>query len=302
MGIGPIDMIEEQFGLTEKEITTARQIRILDPKTNYEQICFMVKSAKGTSFEDRPEHILAELTNVKNNKKISQEFAKKYQSDSLSSHIKKSHIDSLLSTLKTHQNTLSTPDDQFNVFETDLASHLHAHSSKPGKTVFEGANGQKVEIDEERLFRSINTLNGAENISDEDACYFTEVVGELAKGRVEQIIQNQQNEFQEGKKLTAAVMKSREFRRFYYFTRRFFFEKLLRDAKAGIVKMDENGNISFTANSKPFKPENLQISETDDLETILQNNRDLILKESSKEGGKFGDKYNIFDDLNDFER
>ena len=44
-------------------------------------------------------------------------------------------------------------------------------------------------------------------------------------------------------------MKSREYRKFYYFTRKFYHLKFEEDLKNGLVKIDELGNISYSKGS-----------------------------------------------------
>ena len=41
-------------------------------------------------------------------------------------------------------------------------------------------------------------------------------------------------------------MKSREYRKFYYFTRKFYLMKFEEDVKNGFIKIDEFGNITYS--------------------------------------------------------
>lgn len=40
-------------------------------------------------------------------------------------------------------------------------------------------------------------------------------------------------------------MKSREFRKFYYFARKFYFQKFEDDVLSGKIKIDKQGNLHY---------------------------------------------------------
>lgn len=45
-------------------------------------------------------------------------------------------------------------------------------------------------------------------------------------------------------------MKSREFRKFYYFTRKFYYNKLEERIEEGTIKVDEFGNFTYSMSMK----------------------------------------------------
>lgn len=45
------------------------------------------------------------------------------------------------------------------------------------------------------------------------------------------------------------MFKSREYRKFYYFTRKFYYQKFEEEVKNGLIKIDEFGNLTYSSKS-----------------------------------------------------
>jgi len=61
---------------------------------------------------------------------------------------------------------------------------------------------------------------------------------------------HQQVKNKEKQEIISGLMKSREFRKFYYFTRKFYYNKLEERIEEGTIKVDEFGNFTYSMSMK----------------------------------------------------
>lgn len=76
--------LEAKFELTPEQIKKARLIRADNPKADYIEIIKKVKENYGSSFEDNPENILADLDSITSENQLVDKFFNAFKNDELS--------------------------------------------------------------------------------------------------------------------------------------------------------------------------------------------------------------------------
>lgn len=242
----PFTQNEESFELKVEDVMKARKIHLDHPERSYNEILEEVNRenkdfAKLNNLDLQEKlQILIDAGDVatQENKEFSNTFVEKLKKGELKEF--KQIIQKLRSQ---YQNVLSVPGqfgEQVNaesivngIIDRGIEeSYTHTESDKLGHSKFiNHNNGEVLYVDDARMAS--------------DSTYFVKTVADLAKFEMmnhswrKNMAKSKENE------AVSAMMKSREFRKYYYFMRKFYYQKFMSDIEEGTIKVDSDGNIQY---------------------------------------------------------
>lgn len=244
---------ERSYNLPASEIYRARKLYEADTTQNYNEILDQVQAENFrfnnlSNFEKQEKlQLLVDAGDVANEE--NKEFV-----DTLASKLRNNELRDFAQIVKRLQNQYQTVLDvkssfggkveSQSSFNDALGEHLesyfsHTQGAKKGHSKFiNHASGQSVYVDDAKMAN--------------DNQYFIKTVAKLAELEIANHSLAQKAAAEKDQLMLNSMMKSREFRKYYYMMRKFYFLKFQKDIDSGAIQVKKDNSIAYnqTATSK----------------------------------------------------